>query len=93
MKTKDIIKERQTTHGEYLPKCDTIQNLKNTIRATEGFWHLSHDQMESLDLICTKIGRILYGNPDTIDHWDDIAGYAQLISQRLVHETTQKDPR
>ena len=30
---------------------------------------------------------------DVIDHWDDIAGYAQLISQRLMHDTPPKDPR
>lgn len=91
MKTKDLLKERQTTHGEYLPKCDTIQNLKIILRNTEGFHQLSYDQMESLDLICTKIGRILHGDPDIIDHWDDIAGYAQLISQRLVHDGPLRD--
>jgi len=93
LNTKDLIKERQTTHGEYLPKCDTIQNLKNIIRTTDGFWRLKYDQMESLDLICTKIGRILHGDPDNIDHWDDVAGYAQLVSQRLTHDAPLKDHR
>lgn len=83
MAVKQILKTRQTTHGDYAPKCDTIQQLKHVIKSTDGFWNLSPDQMESLDLICTKIGRILYGDPNTIDHWEDISGYAQLISQRL----------
>jgi hypothetical protein len=30
-----------------------------------------------------KIGRIVNGNPDAVDHWIDIAGYAKLISDRL----------
>ena len=34
-------------------------------------------------MIAHKIGRILAGNPDFKDHWDDIAGYAVLISQRV----------
>ena len=93
MSTKALIKTRQTTHGDYKPKCYTIQDLKHIIRSTDGFWHLQPHQMESLDLICTKIGRILYGDPNNIDHWDDIAGYAQLISQSLTHDTPPKDPR
>jgi hypothetical protein len=34
--------------------------------------------MEALEMICTKIARILSGNPNDPDHWKDIAGYAEL---------------
>jgi hypothetical protein len=30
-----------------------------------------------------KIGRILAGNPDHKDHWDDIAGYTTLVAREL----------
>jgi hypothetical protein len=36
---------------------------------------------EALDMIAHKIGRILAGNPMYKDHWDDIAGYATLVSK------------
>ena len=30
-----------------------------------------------------KLGRIINGNPDKVDHWTDIAGYAKLVADRL----------
>jgi hypothetical protein len=40
-------------------------------------------QVEALEMIAHKIGRILSGDPNHQDHWDDIAGYAKLVSERL----------
>ena len=39
---------------------------------------LSDEQAESLEMIALKIARILSGNPDYSDHWDDVIGYAKL---------------
>jgi hypothetical protein len=39
---------------------------------------LSDGQAEALEMIAGKIARILSGNPDFADHWDDVIGYAQL---------------
>lgn len=47
---------------------------------------MSADQQESLEMIAHKIGRILNGDPDYSDSWRDIAGYAQLVADRLVSE-------
>ena len=43
---------------------------------------LEQTQRESLDMIAHKIGRILAGDPDFRDHWDDIAGYAKLVADK-----------
>lgn len=74
----DILKERQETHGSFADNAHIAQNLKTVIHNAAGYGHLSLMQKESLDLICTKIGRILSGNPDEPDHWRDIQGYAKL---------------
>lgn len=52
---------------------------------TDGSYgdHLAPDQQEALDMICHKIGRIINGDPDYADSWHDIAGYAQLVADRL----------
>ena len=34
-------------------------------------------------MIACKIARILSGDPNWRDHWDDIAGYATLVAERL----------
>lgn len=38
---------------------------------------------EALDMIAHKIGRILNGDHDYADSWDDIAGYARLVADRV----------
>lgn len=44
-----------------------------------GNWdNLAACHQESIDMILTKISRIVSGNPSEPDHWDDIAGYAFL---------------
>lgn len=34
-------------------------------------------------MIQHKIARILNGDPDYVDNWVDIAGYAKLVADRL----------
>lgn len=79
--TEDILKEREKTHGSYSLTAMIIQELKDVIRPHSD--NLMVEQRESLDMICNKIGRILAGDPDEKDHWDDIAGYATLVSKTL----------
>jgi len=41
------------------------------------------DHKEALEMIQHKIARILNGDPNYADSWQDIAGYAQLIVKRI----------
>ena len=50
-------------------------------RARKGLPYLSATQLESMDLILTKIARILSGDPNEPDHWRDIEGYARLANK------------
>lgn len=77
-----LLDEREITHGDYATKARFIQAFKQMIRHAEGFDDLTPAQRESLDMIATKIGRILHGDPDFADHWDDIAGYAALGARK-----------
>lgn len=81
----EVLNERESTHGDYAVTASIAQRLKNIALTSEqsSGGRLSPVQMESLDLIFTKIARILSGNPDEPDHWKDIAGYANLVSERL----------
>ncbi len=81
--TDMLIDTRATTHGSFddgaLVACainDAINSLGNTDR-------LNQVQRIALDMIALKLGRIVAGDPNHRDHWDDIAGYARLIAQRL----------
>lgn len=78
-----ILDERQKTHGDFRVHARVTQTLKNVMRVEDGHDRLTQTQIESLDMIAHKIGRILAGNPNHKDHWDDIAGYAQLIANEI----------
>ena len=44
---------------------------------------LKADQKEALEMIATKMGRIVNGDPDYLDSWLDIQGYCQLVIDRV----------
>lgn len=81
--TDALLAERGQTHGDFADHARITRNIKDAMIQESGWPRLNDMQKESLDMIAHKIGRILAGNPDFADHWDDIAGYARLISQRV----------
>lgn len=75
-----LLQEREKTHGSFERNASVSQALKlifndnlivNTLPA----------HREALDMIALKLSRILSGQADFKDHWDDIAGYAKLASE------------
>ena len=78
-----ILKTRAKTHGDYTETAETAQALKSVMHRSDNWNHLPAYMKESLDLHATKIARILNGNPYEPDHWQDIAGYATLVSETL----------
>jgi len=90
METKDLLAERGKTHGDFTNHAKATQELKLWARdlyfetAGSPWDRLNKTQREALDMIFHKIGRILAGDPDFRDHWDDIAGYAKLVADRCT---------
>ena len=80
-----LLAERERTHGDYVTHALITQDLKRVIthHVADLDRRLDDDMAESLDMIAHKIGRIIAGNPAEPDHWRDIAGYAQLVANRL----------
>lgn len=74
----DILNERQKTHGDFRYVADIAQELKSYMRKWDGWYRINTAQSEALEMIASKIARILSGNPNEPDHWRDIAGYAEL---------------
>lgn len=77
--------ERGSRYGTFVGHAAVTQQLKDVVRLhiqTRGK-KLSHDQLEALEMICHKIGRIVNGDPNYADSWVDIAGYAKLVADRL----------
>jgi hypothetical protein len=83
MKVNQIIKERESTHGDFEMKAIFVQEIMENISGLYSWKDMPADQKESIHMILVKLSRILYGDPDHKDHWDDIAGYAELVANRL----------
>ena len=79
-----LLAERATTHGDYAAHAAVTQQSKELARQMPGWQRLSDMQRETIDMTAHKMGRILAGDPNLPDHWDDIAGYNRLVSQRLT---------
>ncbi len=88
MNTTEILIQRERTHGSFRDVAKTAQALKDVIHAQQED-ELSDVQSEALDLIATKIARIVRGNPNEPDHWKDISGYASLVVASLELDSTQ----
>jgi hypothetical protein len=89
MDVDEILKERRKSHGEYCRVSAMSQTLKNVLKAGDSYYQLNFAQKESIDMICSKLARIMNGDPDEIDHWLDIAGYSKLAAQEIGTETNQ----
>ena len=76
---------RAVDYGKFIEGAEVMQMLKRVVlnALNNRDKTLAHDQAEAMDMIIHKIGRIVNGNPDVVDHWLDIAGYAKLVADRL----------
>ena len=91
---EDLLNLREQTHGEYETTARIAQRLKIVIREEIEFQKQSSAlagrdkkvftgaQLESLDSICVKMARIISGDPNFAEHWNDVSGYAKLITDR-----------
>ena len=80
---QDILVERGKRYGKFTDHAAITQAIKYSCSYGRNWSSLSPDKKEALEMIAHKIGRILNGDPEYADSWDDIAGYAQLVSNNL----------
>lgn len=84
MKPGALTAERERTHGSWPDTADATQRFVAVLgeliddRAGRGQPDLGATQAQALAAILGKMARILSGDPNHRDHWDDIAGYAWL---------------
>lgn len=80
-----VLDARGERYGKFADHADISQGLKEVLGealATRDK-EIANDQLEALEMICHKMARIINGDPNYVDSWVDIAGYAQLVADRL----------
>jgi hypothetical protein len=80
-----VLDSRAKDYGKFIEGAEIMQMLKRLVHnyIEDRGTPLAFDQREAIDMIIHKMGRIINGNPDKVDHWVDIAGYATLVADRL----------
>ena len=90
METNELLDERNKTHGSFIVNSRVSQALKDVIRKEPTYESLGIIHREAFDHMFGKIGRIMAGQFTFDDHWDDLAGYAQL-PKKFNHGRQEKE--
>ena len=79
----DILDERQKTHGDFYRIAMIAQELKDVMRRGKNWKILEDTQKEALEMVATKIARMLSGDHLYLDNVVDIIGYMTLLERQL----------
>jgi hypothetical protein len=78
-----IVSERPSTHGDFEQNTVFMQRVKELTRLQPNWHKMEPYQREALEMIVHKMGRILHGDHEHLDHWEDIGGYAACVTRVL----------
>ena len=84
----NLLNEREKTHGKFGEVARVSRELKDSFGIVQLTLPPIH--REALDMICTKMARIVCGDHNEHDHWRDIVGYAQLVLNNLDKNTASR---
>jgi hypothetical protein len=84
MHIDETLAERGRRYGEFSTHAEITQGLKDVMKGWEGWDRLTPSMREALEMIAHKIGRIINGDPNYIDSWSDVIGYARLVEKELL---------
>lgn len=83
MSVADTLSEREFTHGDFARRSQIEQCLIDVMERSDMWPSFEPYQRSAARMIAVKLSRVLAGNPDHVDSWHDIAGYAQLVAERI----------
>lgn len=81
----EVLSERGARYGTFAGQAEISQHIKRVVRGylDKRGKSLADDQMEAVEMVIHKLARAINGDADFIDHWVDMAGYSQLVADRL----------
>ncbi len=83
MSINKTLEQRGERYGKFKDVAATTYALQEILRDAKNHEHMTDDQVIALDMICNKMARIVNGDPNYIENWHDIAGYATLMENEL----------
>lgn len=88
MSVNNTLGERGKKYGKFSEHSMLSQDLQNVMSThrpdgQHAFAEMMPIQKEALIMIQHKIARIINGDPNYVDNWHDIQGYAKLVEDYL----------
>ena len=83
IETRELLDEREKICGDYADHAHTLISVMEHLMIAPGWDKLSSCMKETIYMTIFKYARILNGDPNFLDHWQDVVGYNQLIVDRL----------
>jgi hypothetical protein len=83
MSVEQTLSDRGTHYGDYAARARIEQAIIETMECSGGWHRLNPAHKSAARMIAVKLSRILNGDPDHLDSWHDIAGYAQLVETEI----------
>lgn len=87
--TDQMLADRGKRYGEFSKHAEITQGIKAVMFSHPNWDSMQPDQREALEMIAHKIGRIINGDPDYLDSWSDVVGYARLVEKRLTEDAVE----
>jgi hypothetical protein len=86
-----VLTERGANYGDFAFVAFRSQQIQNHLRVRDPEKQYTPTQREALQMIASKLARIVTGNPGYRDSWIDIAGYAQLVADSIEKSEPKND--
>lgn len=79
-----MLAERGTTYGEYPVGAKIAIDMFDVAQASPSYRKMTAAQQYAVFMILAKLSRALNGDPNHIDDWADVVGYATLVLNTLT---------
>jgi hypothetical protein len=85
--SNETLLERGKQHGNAHRQFALAQEIKETLRSGANWDALTVQQRETLEMLATKLSRILEGDATFLEHWRDLWGYSELQTLMMEGKT------
>lgn len=80
---KHLLEVRPTTHGDFADGAKFVQTVMRAAQESPSWGKMTDVQKECFHHVAQKMQRVVCGDPNFPDHWDDIAGYAKIAVREI----------
>jgi hypothetical protein len=85
-KMAQTLAERGSQYGNWREQAIIAQNVKEAFRKNTNWDSLPPYLRETLDMIASKVSRVLNGNPMYLDNVHDMVGYTKLAEDCMEQD-------